>query len=128
MGRIKFDKIKIFEKEDGQEQQTDTHNMVTVVNTNSNASNITMKKPMKENCIPDGRKIVKKRVWTKLKSGLFGWKTLPSKPTHSSTKLSENIHQKIKLSEFFMRGVGGPVKVRNTQQNEENLAGTSAES
>ena len=115
VGRIKFDKIKIFEKEDGQEQQTDTHNMVTVVNTNSNASNITMKKPMKENCIPDGRKIVKKRVWTKLKSGLFGWKTLPSKPTHSSTKLLENIHQKIKLSEFFMRGVGGPVKVRNKQ-------------
>ena len=66
VGRIKFDKIKIFEKEDGQEQQTDTHNMVTVVNTNSNASNIPVNKPRKENCIPDGRKIGKQRVWTTL--------------------------------------------------------------
>ena len=91
VNRIKFDKIKIFEKEDGQEPQTDTHNMVTVVNTNSNTSNITVNKPRKENCIPDGRKIGKQRVWTTLKSGLFGWKTLPSKPTHSNTKLSKNI-------------------------------------
>ena len=59
---MKFDKIKIFEKDDRLEQKTETHNFITVVDTNSNTNNITVNKPRKENYIPDRRKIVKKSL------------------------------------------------------------------
>ena len=38
-----------------------------------------MTKPAEESSVPDGRK-VKKKVWMRLKSGLFGWKVITVKP------------------------------------------------
>ena len=68
-------------------------------------------KPAVENSIPDGRK-VKKKVWMKLKSGLFGWKVITSKPGQvSNTSHTSRIKS--------MAGQSGVTKTSNSNILEE---------
>ena len=83
-----------------------------------------MTTPAEENSVPDGRKEKKKKVWMRLKSGLFGWKVISVKPgpvsktSHTSTMKSavgqsevkkisnSNILEKWRLTARVGGGVG----------------------
>ena len=55
-------------------------------------------KPAEENSVPDGRKM-KKKVWMRLKSGLFGWKMITVKPVVAETSHTSNMKSKAGQSE-----------------------------
>jgi hypothetical protein len=80
------DLIQIFEKDDEDMKNVmanfDCEKNVSVNNLNDPARKIA--KPAEENSVPDGRKM-KKKVWMRLKSGLFGWKMVTVKPAVAET-------------------------------------------
>ena len=77
------DLISLFEKNvDCVVEGADCSNVQEYKNVRMGKANIPacgMTKPAEESSVPDGRK-VKKKVWMRLKSGLFGWKVITVKP------------------------------------------------
>ena len=77
------DLISLFEKNvDCVVEGADCSNVQEYKNVRMGKANIPacgMTKPAEESSFPDGRK-VKKKVWMRLKSGLFGWKVITVKP------------------------------------------------